>query len=179
MEIRVASTEEISKIADVDRSEEIRQNYVNRDGVLELEDFVVTAQPWSNFSEGPNSVAGHISEWQPYLDEGGTMMAAFDSGAMAAFVIYKPDLSANMAQLAVLHVSQPYRRQGLGRTLSMKVIELARQAGKEYIYITATPTRGTVEFYQSLGFQLTDTPDPRLLALEPEDIHMTLTLEPV
>lgn len=58
----------------------------------------------------------------------------------------------------------------------MKVIELARTEGKNQVYVSATPTRGTVEFYQSLGFQLTPTPDPELLALEPEDIHMVLNL---
>ena len=172
----MATAQEIEKIGDVDRSEEIRQNYVNNDGILTLTDFVVTAPPWSKDRANPNSVNGYISEWRPYLDEGGTMIATFDSEKMRAFIIYKPDLAPNMAQLAVLHVSLPYRRQGLGRTLSLRAIELARQAGKEQIYVTATPTRGTVEFYQSMGFHLTDTPDPRLLALEPDDIHMILTL---
>lgn len=167
MEIRVATPDEIAKIGDIDRTEEISQNYVIKDGALELEDFVVTAQ---------SGLAGNIQEWRHYLDEGGALIGAFDESAMAAFVIYQPDLSPDMAQLAVLHVGRPYRRRGLGRTLSMKVIELARTEGKNQVYVSATPTRGTVEFYQSLGFQLTPTPDPELLALEPEDIHMVLNL---
>lgn len=101
MEIRVATPDEIAKIGDIDRTEEISQNYVIKDETLELEDFVVTAQ---------SDLSGNIQEWRHYLDEGGTLIAAFDEGAMAAFVIYQPDLSLDMAQLAVLHVGRPYRR---------------------------------------------------------------------
>jgi hypothetical protein len=35
---------------------------------------------------------------------------------------------------------------------------------------------GTVDFYLSEGFEVPATPNERLLALEPEDIHLALTL---
>jgi hypothetical protein len=44
------------------------------------------------------------------------------------------------------------------------------------LYVSATPTRGTVDFYVSQGFTPLATPDERLFALEPEDIHMERVL---
>ena len=40
----------------------------------------------------------------------------------------------------------------------------------------SVPTESAVGFYLRQGFQLTDEPDPELLALEPEDIHMVKQL---
>jgi hypothetical protein len=44
------------------------------------------------------------------------------------------------------------------------------------LYISATPTRNTVDAYLHLGAMLADPPDPYLLALEPDDIHLILAL---
>ena len=46
------------------------------------------------------------------------------------------------------------------------------------LYVTATPTMGTVDFYRSLGFRPTDQPLPELLELEPDDIHMRMEFPP-
>src|SRR5437763_5629078 len=44
------------------------------------------------------------------------------------------------------------------------------------LYVSATPTRGTVDFYMSCGFEPLVTPDPELFALEPDDIHLDVRL---
>lgn len=49
---------------------------------------------------------------------------------------------------------------------------LARADGAERIYVSATPTRGTVDFYRSNDFVVVATPNERLFAMEPHDIHM-------
>jgi len=73
-------------------------------------------------------------------------------------------------------VSRAYRRQGIGAALAGKVIAKARTDGARILYVSSAPTRGTVEFYQSLGFRPTDAVNEELFQLEPEDIHMTMEL---
>ncbi len=167
---------ELRRIGEIDRSEEISQDYVCQDGSLHLKDVHWSVPRWSQDGHGEHSVPGKIAAWRPWLEEGGTMFGAFDGEALVAFAIYRPHLSASMAQFAVLHVSRPYRRKGLGTALTEKVIELARSDGATQLYVSAAPTRGTVEFYQSLGFRPTRESNQELLELEPEDIHMTMEL---
>ena len=84
-----------------------------------------------------------------------------------------PDSPAN---LAVLHVTRPWRRHSVGRELTDEVVRLARADGAQRLYVSATPTRWTVDFYMSQGFMPLATPDERLIALEPEDVHMERVL---
>jgi hypothetical protein len=45
------------------------------------------------------------------------------------------------------------------------------------MYVSAVPSESAVGFYQSQGFEPTDTPIPTLFELEPEDIHMVKVFE--
>jgi hypothetical protein len=53
---------------------------------------------------------------------------------------------------------------------------LARSLGARVLYISAAPTRRTVEVYLHMGARLLEAPDPELFAREPEDIHLALSL---
>ena len=121
-------------------------------------------------------VPGKIAAWRPWLEEGGSLFGAFDGNALVGFAIYRPNLSPDVAQFAVLHVSRPYRRLGVGTALARKVIGSARSDGATQLYVSSAPTRGTVEFYRSLGFRPTQEINQDLFELEPEDIHMTMEL---
>jgi ribosomal protein S18 acetylase RimI-like enzyme len=71
-----------------------------------------------------------------------------------------------------MHVGRAYRHRRLGRRL----LELARLAaharGAKGLYISATPSENTINFYRRLGCELAREPDPELFAREPEDIHL-------
>ncbi len=174
--IRTMESAELDRLGEIDRSEEITQDYVVRDGGLVLEDVRWSVPPWMPDGEGEHSISGKIATWRPWVDEGGTMLGAFDGEALVAIAIYRPEIAPGTGQLALLHVSRPWRRQGLGAALSARVAGLARADGATWLYVSSAPTRGTVEFYRSLGFSPTREPDPDLLALEPDDIHMTVKL---
>lgn len=79
-------------------------------------------------------------------------------------------------KLEILHVSNAYRQCGVGR----KLVELAKAEalarGAQKLYISATPSKNTIDFYTNLGCQLTTEIDPELFKLEPEDIHLELKL---
>lgn len=40
------------------------------------------------------------------------------------------------------------------------------------VYVSATPSENTIHYYPRRGCVLAHQPDPELLALEPEDIHL-------
>jgi hypothetical protein len=51
-------------------------------------------------------------------------------------------------------------------------VSLAREAGANALYVSATPTENTVDFYLGRGCVLALEPDASLLAAEPHDIHL-------
>ena len=65
---------------------------------------------------------------------------------------------------------------GVGKTLVGLVIQKAREIGVKKLYVSATPSQNTVEFYLKRGFKLAQEVNQKLLELEPEDIHMELEL---
>ncbi|MBP5141148.1 GNAT family N-acetyltransferase, partial [Pseudomonas chlororaphis] len=111
---------------------------------------------------------------------GGWLYGVFDEQRLVAaavvdcLVIHNAGLQ--LRQLKFLHVSQAYRGRGLGQRLFGLATEQARRMGGEGLYVSATPSRNTVDFYRRLGCELLSAPDPALYRLEPEDIHLYLRL---
>ena len=139
---------ELDRIAEIDRSEHVTREYAYRRGSLEARDVDVKVPTW--FPTGDHE----------------------DADTLAGIAIYRPRLAEGMANLAVLHVSRSYRRKGVGSLLAEEVARLARADGARRLYVSATPTGPTVDFYRSHGFEPTDQPNAALFALEPHDIHM-------
>ena len=84
--------------------------------------------------------------------------------------------SSDRLNLEGLWVSHQYRSLGVGKTLFQKAQQEAKARGAKFMYVSATPSQNTVEFYLRLGCVLADPPDQILLQKEPEDIHLELTL---
>jgi GNAT superfamily N-acetyltransferase len=167
---------ELARIGEIDRSEHVTREYSYRRGTLEGRTVDVVVPTWSRSGDHEHSVQGRVDAWQPILDRGGTLVGAFDAEILAGFAIYRPHLAEGMANLSVLHVSRNYRRKGIGSLLAGEVARLARVDGARRLYVSATPSGPTVEFYRSHGFEPTDEPNEALLGLEPHDIHMILEL---
>ena len=172
--IRRMAVSELCRIAEIDRSEHITQQYKSRRGVLELIDVDIHAPRWGE--PGAYTVQHYVDAWKPLLDAGGVMLGAFDGDRLVGFAIYQPFLSDGVANFAVLHVTRTYRRKGVGCALANEVVGLARAEGARRLYVSATPTRATVEFYAKRGFEPLAMPNETLFALEPDDIHMELKL---
>jgi GNAT superfamily N-acetyltransferase len=163
---------ELERIGEIDRSEHITRQYTYRRGALETHDVDIRSPSWSRTGDHEHSVRGKIAEWGPLLERGGTLLGAFDAGALAGFAIYRPRLAEGTANLAALFVSRNHRRRGVAARLTEEVARLARADGARRLYVSATPSGPTIEFYRSCGFEPTDEPDPAMFALEPDDIHM-------
>jgi ribosomal protein S18 acetylase RimI-like enzyme len=157
---------ELHRVGEIDRSEHVTREHSYRAGSLQSRDVDIRVPNWSQTG----------AAWRPILERGGTLIGAFDAAALAGFAIYRPRLTQEMANLAVLHVSRSYRRQGVASLLTGEVMRLARADGARHLYVSATPSGTAVAFYRSHGFEPTDQPNAELFALEPDDIHMVKAL---
>lgn len=141
--VREMAIVELPRIGEIDRSEHIEQQYRSRDGSLDLIDVDIRAPRWDE--PGERTVQEYADSWRTLLERGGVLLGAFDGERLVGIAIYDRAFPGEPARCAV-----PYEAPCL--------------------YVSATPTRGTVDFYLSEGFDVLATP------IEPEDIHLALTL---
>ena len=164
--------EEVSRMSEIDRREQVTIGYEMEAGKLKAIDVDWDVPNWFAEGEGEHSVASKIAFCQDHLRRGGRMIGAFAEDRLVAMGLVTPDIRPGMAQLAYLHVSDGYRRMGIAGRLTREMVELARQGGAKEMYVTATPSASAVGFYRSQGFEPVAEPLPELFELEPEDIHM-------
>jgi predicted N-acetyltransferase YhbS len=163
---------EVELIWTIDRSEVHHHTYELREGQL-------VRTP--NYFEIPG--------WRPdavetlalldCFDRGGTFLGVFDAEALIGMGVLESALvgrANDQMQLAYLYVSRAYRGSGVGMQLFEAAVSFAREAGANALYVSATPTENTVDFYLNRGCILARDPDPKLLAAEPDDIHLLYLL---
>ena len=168
---RVLERDEIRILSEIDRYEIIEEVYRVRDGKLVLEK---EYREEIDISDESEVIEDYIQDY----DGGGTFIGAFDgekpvglSGICGNLIGENKD----MIQLSSLWVSNKYRKKGIGRQLIFMLKEKAKQSGAKKLYVSATPSKNTVDFYRSVGFYLT-TPVKELFEDEPKDIHMDMLL---
>lgn len=174
--VRPLGRAEIPQVWTSDRAERTDGIYTLRDGGPLLQPAQIEVRGWP---------PGEAEKYTPLLlacyDRGGSFTGAFDgaalAGAAAVDALWRGP-RGDLLQLEFLHVGRAYRGQGLGRRLFAHAQAIAQARGARGLYVSATPSRHTVDFYRSLGCQVTATPAPGLFALEPEDIHFVCPLEP-
>ena len=170
------SPDELHRISELDRSEHVTLAYEVRDGGLTQVKVDWDVPGWFTDDDGDHSLAEQIDFCCSHLDGGGIMLGAFVDDLLAGAAVVRPRLRDDIAQLAFLHVSRSYRRQGVARQLMRKACEIAREAGSRYMHISSTPSSSAVGFYLSQGCKLAGEVDPELCTPEPEDIHLILDL---
>ena len=176
IQIRQLPASDLGRLGEIDRSELVRVGYTIREGELRAEAVDWQVPPWSAEGEGSHSVQAMIRFCARHLEEGGVLLGALDGERLAGVAIVRCRPREGLAQFAFLHVSRPYRRQGIAARLTEEAAGLARREGARELYVSATPSESAVGFCLSQDFRPTDTPHPELYALEPEDIHMIRVL---
>ena len=172
---RRLSENEIDRIREIDRTERIRTGYRVEGDHLTRMDVAWECSPWRE--EGEEHSFPHMIHFlEGILANEGLMLGAFDGDRLVGLAAFRPRLTESMAQLALLHVSNGYRRQGIASRLFAEIITKANETGATHLYVSATPSGSAVGFYTSRGFVWTPTPHPELFELEPEDIHMIKSL---
>ena len=170
MEYRILLRSEIELLRQINRGESVEQIYYIRDDQLVLEE-----EHWDVPDWPPDEKTNRIRKLQEQFDEGAVFYGAFAGQELAGmgFLTDQP-ISSGDARLNLkgLWVSRPYRKQGVGRMLVRLMEQEAREKSAKAVYISSTPSKNTVQFYFSLGYELTKEVDPNLFAEEPEDIHL-------
>ena len=162
--------EEIEHVWNIDRSELVENIYRFENGTLVLRPHNFDVPGWP-----PGAAKKTTPILRDCFDRGGWFYGAFEGGELVGVVVldnqrigkYKDQL-----QLKFLHVSRSYRQKGLGTRLFELARATARRSGAKRLYISATPSENTVNFYLGLGCAVAEEPDPELFELEPEDIHL-------
>lgn len=160
---------EIEQVWSIDRREVIENIYYFENGELVLKPEYYDMQGWPSGDVEKSSQA-----LLDCFDRGGWFLGAFDDGKLVGAAILDNKFigrDGNQLQLKFLHVSRNYRKHGLGKQLFHLAADRAREMGAKQMYISATPSENTVNFYMRLGAVVTKEPDAELFALEPEDIH--------
>ena len=168
---RVLERDEIRRLNEIDRYEIIEEVYYFRDGKLILEKEYSEVIDHSDISE-------MIDDYIEDYDYGGTFIGAFDGDKLVGMGGINGKLygeNKNIIQLSSMFVSNKYRKKGIGRQLISLLKVKAKQFGAEKLYVSATPSKNTVDFYRGAGFDLT-TPVKELFESEPKDIHMDMKL---
>lgn len=174
MEYRSLDIGEVALLARVDRSERIEEVYRLRDGRL-----VLHPAPCTVAAFDPAELAALVARQRAIVAGGGVVLGAFEGEQIAGIASVERRLrgaARDRVKMDVLYVGAPFRGRGVGRALVRRAMELARGMGAAALYVSATPTRRTVDFYLACGARVAPAPDPELLALEPEDIHLELPL---
>ncbi len=174
--IRWMEPTEVDRIREIDRSEIIRVGYVLKARKLRPMDVVWDTPNWDLEGDQEHSIAHQIEFCQSHLEAGGQMIGAFAEDRLVGIGVLRYEVRPGIAQLAFLHVSNGYRRQGIASRLTQEIIAAAQSHGALRMYVSATPSGSAVGFYQSQGFSVTRKPIGELFELEPEDIHMLLDL---
>jgi predicted N-acetyltransferase YhbS len=174
MNIRFLQRAEIPLIWQIDRREIVQNISVLTDGKLVLQPDYFDLQGWP---------PGEAELYTPVLlechDRGGTFWGAFENDVLVGVAILESRFIGTQhdsRQLKFLHVSRDVRKQGLGSRLFNMTVERAKTLGAKKLYISATPSENTINYYLRLGCVLATEIDPALFALEPEDIHLEFVI---
>lgn len=166
--------DEVTQVWGIDRSETIDAIYYLENDVLVLKPEHYDMSGWP---------PGEAQIYMPLLidcfDRGGWFYGLFDPDKMIGVAILENKFIGrqnDLLQLKFMHVSHTYRKRGFGHQLFDLAKSDAARRGARGIYISATPSENTVNFYLKLGSRVTTDPDPELFHLEPDDIHLICKL---
>jgi GNAT superfamily N-acetyltransferase len=117
---------ELSRVAEIDRTERIDLVYEQRGTELEERRGDWSAPGWDPHGHGEHSVEAQTRSLERYLDAGGMALGAFSGGRLVGIGAVLPHVRPGTAQLAFLHVSEGFRAAGIGRRLSDELDQVAR-----------------------------------------------------
>ena len=172
MILRSLQSSEIDLIwQQISRRELITQNYIQKQQQLELVDCFFDVQNWDSY---------HLENDPPKLKQlfaqGSIFVGAFDaSEKLVGVSVVSNQVITDYPHAKLLHyfyVDANQQGQGIGSKLMQAAKESAKQLGANQLYISATPSQRTVDFYIKHGAEPLSAPDQQLWQLEPEDIHL-------
>ncbi len=174
-QLRELVTEELPLTTRIDRSDYSAETYKVIEGKL-------VRQPltFHHPGIGKEDYQPYINDLQACLEKGGKVFGAFAEGELVGIGSIDNDPVGkyrNMLNLGILWVSKDVRRKGIAGKLFAVCREEVLRRHYTRMYVSATPSRNTVDFYLKMGCVLSEEVDLGLFTKEPEDIHLELLCE--
>jgi predicted N-acetyltransferase YhbS len=166
---------EIDRIGEIQRKEEIRSHYKLKDGILTLVDNIDHVNSFDT-----QELTNILDRQRKIKREGGLVLGAFEDQRIVGVVSVenkRRGFKLEYCKMDILYVSYDHRQLGIGKKLVDLSKEAATNFGASKLYISATPTANTVDFYLRLGAVLTTELDLELYQNEPDDIHLELKVD--
>ncbi|MEJ2250005.1 MAG: GNAT family N-acetyltransferase [Candidatus Lokiarchaeota archaeon] len=171
---RTLRRDEIDYVRTLRRDEIVEKIFYVENNELILKEEFYDIKGWI-----PEQLEKNIITLHNLADRGGFLYGAFNNSKLIGIIALECEFigfNNNQLQVVFLHVDKNYRDSGIGTKLMKIVIEKARQIGAKKLYISATPSKHTINFYFGLGCELTSEINPKLFELEPDDIHLELRI---
>lgn len=109
----------------------------------------------------------------------GFSFGAFSQGEVVGYILVDGALfggRSQYAELKLFHVSQPFRRMGIGKELFRLACEGAKSIGAEKLYISAHSSKESIAAYHRLGCTQAQEINERIAQSEPFDLQLEYCL---
>lgn len=113
------------------------------------------------------------------IHHGGFAYGAFDGGKLAGYIYVTGERfgsSHQYTELALFHISAPYRRMGIGKQLFRLACDEARAIGAQKLYISSGPTKNTQAAYRRFGCVHAEEIKASAVERYPNDIQLEFHL---
>jgi GNAT superfamily N-acetyltransferase len=164
----------LSRLSEIDRSEEVSLFYRLRNGRLEPENVAWKIPRWSE-----DDLKKRVEWLGEELDAGGVMLGAIDGGDIAGFALLGGRFigeNTDTLQLIQLQVTRECRGKGAGTRLLDRAVFLAKEKGAKKICLSAAPTKSAIGFYERNGFSPRADNTPGMRALFEHDLCLEKAL---
>lgn len=158
----------------ISRHELITQMYLQHQQNLTLVDCYFDVDHWDEY---------HLLNDPPLLkhlyQQGGLCIGAYHSDKLLGVQMISNQIIQDFPDAKLLqyfYVDADHQGLGIGKQLMQSAVSAAKQLKAKQLYISATPSKRTVDFYLKHGAKALENPDQQLFRLEPEDIHLLYTI---
>lgn len=120
-----------------------------------------------------------IRDLQLCAQAGGRVVAAIAAGRIIGFANVESTRfgsSQEYVELPYIHVSNEFRKRGIGAQLFARACAEARELQAKKLYIAAHPSVETQHFYRAVGCTYAAEVNQQIYAREPLDIQMEYVL---
>ena len=165
MEIKLVDSNNFTRdsLKDFRRYQEVKNVYRLQNGNLTL-----IYHPFTEDWDAARRIekAEEILSWQ-YVT-----YCAFDGNRVVGEIMLVPKLNKGRLIIDSFHVSEDYRRRGIGRALFEAARREALKMGAHALYASCCSSEETINFYSAMGFRLSSAPIPSYTEAEPCDLQM-------
>ncbi|OAB28352.1 GCN5 family acetyltransferase [Paenibacillus macquariensis subsp. defensor] len=171
---RKLAVEDCERINDINPSQYIKNAWREVKGKRQLVEIDYLDSDWANGYEH------HFNNLKETILSGGHAIGAFDSdNKLIAFATLNREFFGekhNYVLLDQLFITLEHRNKGIGRTLFLKIVEIAQAWQADKIYICAGSAEETIAFYYAIGCKETVEINKQLYDSDPRDLQLEFSI---